>query len=613
MSSLSRRGVVIRGIIVLVSMVLLTKLFALQVLDDEYVEAANRISRRTITLYPDRGLIEDRNGQIIVYNDAAFDLMLNFPFKVKDFDVEGFCELADMSKGEFDKRLNHARRNTYRGRAIFIKNLAPEQFARIQEGLHAFSHFNIETRIDRRYDDRVGAHVLGYVAEISRRELEKEESDYYDIGEYVGKSGMEQFYEKELRGEKGFEYFTVDHMGRIIDKIEDQSTNRRASNGARLTSTLDIELQKYGEELMQNKVGSIVAIEPSSGEILAMVSSPSYDPNKFSLKNLGKFYSQLSQDKTKPLLNRAVAAQYPPGSVFKLVMALIGLEEGVITPNTHFSCRGGFHAGGLHVGCHDHAPNPDLKFSIVTSCNAYYCNTFREILHQNKDELIEDSYNRNWRNYLLRFGLGNALNIDVNQEKGGNVPSADYYHKYHGKNRWNYLRIVSLSIGQGELLLTPLQMANIATVIANRGYYYTPHVVKAVDEQPDIPARFKEKHETGISDYNFDIVRSAMREVYERGTARGSQIPELTTCGKTGTVQNPHGENHSMFIAFAPFDDPKIAISVVVENSGYGSTWAAPIASLMMEKYMFPDSTTKRQDLYERMINGNLMIQDDDE
>jgi len=611
MSSNNRRGLVIRAVIVLISIILLVKLFTIQVLDDTYVEAAKRISRRTVTIYPDRGLIEDRKGRIIVYNDAAFDLMLNFPFKVKDFDVEGFCGLANITEDEFYAKLKHAKSNTYRGRAIFIKNLPPEQFARIQEGLHEYPHFNIDTRTDRRYDDKVGAHVLGYVAEISRRELEKEESGYYDIGEYVGKSGLEQFYEKELRGVKGYKYFTVDHMGRIIDDLSNESENTEAQNGKRLTSSLDIELQKYGEELMRNKVGSIVAIEPSTGEVLALVTSPSYDPNMFSLKNLGKYYSELASDKTKPLQNRAVGGYYPPGSVFKLVMALIGLEEGVITPSTQFTCHNGFKVGGLHVGCHSHAPRPDLKFSIITSCNAYYCNTFREILHQGNGETIEESYNT-WRNYLLRFGLGNTLDIDVNQEKGGNVPTADYYHRYHGKNRWNYLRIISLSIGQGELLLTPLQMANTAAIIANKGYYYTPHLVKKIDGQDQIPERFKKKHETGISDYNFNIVRDAMREVYQRGTAAGSQIPDLASCGKTGTVQNPHGENHSMFIAFAPKDDPKIAIAVAVENSGYGSTWAAPIASLMMEKYVYPDSTTKRKDLYDRMINGNLMPKADE-
>ncbi|MCB9246100.1 MAG: penicillin-binding protein 2 [Flavobacteriales bacterium] len=611
MSSNSNKGIVIRASIVIISLILLVKLFFLQVVNDKYAEEARRISRRIVTLYPDRGLIEDRNGKIIVFNDAAFDLMINFPFRTKNFDVQGFCALTELSREEFEAKLAEARANTYRGRAIFMKNLEPRLFARIQEGLHEFSHFNIETRTDRRYDYNAGGHVLGYVAEISRSELEKTEDGYYDIGEYVGKSGIEQFYEEPLRGVKGFEYHTVDHLGRIVDDYKDGVENTKAVNGKRLTSSLDIELQRYGEELMQNKIGSIVAIEPSSGEILAMVSSPAYDPNMFSIKNLGKYYRELARDKSKPLLNRAVAAQYPPGSVFKLIMALIGLEEGVITTSTQFSCSNGFRVGSLHVGCHAHAPRPDLKYSLITSCNAYYCNTLREILHQGNGETIEESYN-NWRNYLLRFGLGSTLGLDVNQEKGGNVPSAEYYHRIHGHNRWNYLRIISLSIGQGELLFTPLQMANVAAIIANKGYYYVPHVVKAIDGKPGIPERFLERRETGISDYNFNIVRDAMREVYERGTAAGSQIKGITSCGKTGTVQNPHGENHSMFIAFAPKEEPKIAIAVVVENSGYGSTWAAPIASLMMEKYLMPDSTTQRPDLYERMIKGNLMPVDNE-
>jgi penicillin-binding protein 2 len=606
MNNNNKRGLVIRIIIVLVSVILVTRLYFIQVLDDTYVEAANRISRRTVTKYPDRGLIEDRNGKMIVFNDDAFDLMLNLPFKLKDFDVRSFCSLANISESEFHEKVADAKNNAYRGRAVFMKNISPDLFARIQEGLHKFPQFNIDTRTDRKYDDGVGAHVLGYVAEISKRELERSKSEYYDIGEYVGKSGMEQFYENDLRGVKGYAYYVVDHLGRIVEDFADGEQNTLSKNGSRLTSSLDIELQKYGEELMQNKIGSIVAIEPATGEILAMVSSPAYDPNMFSIKNIAKYYNALAADKNKPLYNRAVSAQYPPGSVFKLVMALIGLEEGVISPSTTFSCSNGFKVGSLHVRCHAHAPRPDLKYSLITSCNAYYCNTFREILHQNDFEEIEDSYN-NWRNYLIRFGLGSALGVDVNQENGGNVPTAEYYHRYHGKNKWNYLRIISLAIGQGEMLLTPLQMANVATIIANRGYYYTPHIVKLINGKDSIPPQFKVKHESGVSDYNFNIVRDAMREVYERGTAAGSQIPDLTTCGKTGTVQNPHGENHSMFIAFAPKDKPKIAISVVVENSGYGSTWAAPIASLMMEKYMFPDSTTKRKDLYDKMIKGNLM------
>ncbi len=594
------RGLIIRAVIVVCSVILIVRLFYIQVVSDAYAQKSDNISKRIVTDYPDRGLITDRYGELIVFNADAFDLIVHIPMTHKNLDTSQFCELLEIDKPQFVEMARKAKKASYNGKAVFLKNLSAPDFARIQEGLYAFRDFEIETHSDRKYSVPIAAHTLGYVAEVSRRELEKDENEYYDVGEYIGKSGLEQYYEEALRGKKGHNFFLVNNLGQIKERINDGLNDTKSIAGQPIEISIDALLQAYGEELMRGKTGSIVAIEPSTGEILAMVTSPSYDPGQFAIKNLSENYPKLVTDPSKPLLNRAVNAQYPPGSVFKLVMALIGLEEGVLTENTHFSCSGGFHMGGLTVRCHPHPSYPDLRYSLQTSCNAYYCNAFREILHQKKFENIEEGYD-NWRSYLTRFGFGTKLGVDLYQEKAGGVPTSEYFHKIHGKNTWSYIRVISLAIGQGELLLTPMQMANLSAIIANRGFFYPPHFVRSINGNKAIDKRFTTKQETGVSDYNFIPVVEAMRSVLTGGTGAASQIPGLEICGKTGTVQNPHGENHSMFIAFAPKDNPKIAIAAVVENAGYGSTWAAPISTLMIEKYLLPDSTTLRPDLYERM------------
>ncbi|MCB0734992.1 MAG: penicillin-binding protein 2 [Flavobacteriales bacterium] len=600
MSVDQNRSRVIGGVIVMCGLILVIRLFYLQVVSDTYAQKSDRISKRIVTEYPDRGLITDRHGKLIVFNADAYDLTVSMPMYSRSFDTTTFCTLLRITPEEFVQMMGKAKKTAYNGKAVFKKNLTTPEFARIQEGIYQFRDFQIETHSDRKYSMAIAAHTLGYVAEISKNELERDASEYYDAGEYIGKSGLEQFYEEQLRGIKGRQHYMVNNIGQIKERVNGGKDDIRAFPGMPMEISMDAALQAYGEELMQGKTGSIVAIEPSTGEILAMVTSPGYDPNDFAIKNLSHNYPKLAVDPSKPLLNRAVAAQYPPGSVFKLIMALIGLEEGVLTENTHFSCHGGFHKGSLTVRCHPHPGFPDLKYSIQTSCNAYYCNAFREILHQDKFKNIEEGYN-NWRNYLVNFGLGSRLGVDINQEQGGNVPTAQYFHKIHGENSWSYIRIISLSIGQGELLLTPLQMANVAAIIANRGYFFTPHFARLIDGKNTIPEQFKTKHQTGVSDYNFATVVDAMAAVFSGGTAAGARIPGIEMCGKTGTVQNPHGENHSMFIAFAPRDNPKIAIATVVENAGYGSTYAAPISALMMEKYLRPDTTSSRMDLYNRM------------
>ena len=382
------RGLIIRAVIVLCSFILVVRLFYIQVVSDTYAQKSNNISTRIITDYPDRGLITDRNGKLIVFNADAFDLVVRMPMSNVSLDTARFCELLRITTAEFEEMIRKAKKTAYNGKAVFMKNLSAPDFARIQESLYAFGDFDIETHSDRKYSQPIAAHTLGYVAEISRRELEKDKSEYYVVGEYVGKSGLEQFYESSLRGQKGHSHFLVNNVGQIKERINDGLNDTKSIAGKAMEISIDVDLQAYGEELMAGRTGSIVAIEPSTGEILAMVTSPGYDPEQFAIKNLSRNYPKLVTDPSKPLMNRAVNAQYPPGSIFKLVMALIGLEEGVLTENTHFTCSGGFHYGGLTVRCHPHPSFPDLRYSLQTSCNAYYCNAFREILHQKKFDYL---------------------------------------------------------------------------------------------------------------------------------------------------------------------------------------------------------------------------------
>ena len=591
------RSTIIRAAIVFLALILIGKLFYLQVISDKYAEKAARLSIRAVIEFPDRGLITDRNGEIIVFNEDTHDLVVHFPFNRKNFPIEDFCRLVNMTEAEVEEKIKIANDSRFNQKGLFIKNISAQDFARIQEGLFKFPQFSIESRSDRKYKHNVAAHTLGYVAEISRYELERDKEEYYDIGENIGKSGLERYYESLLRGQKGKQFFLKDNTGKLKERYKEGSNDVKGAVGKELKISLDVLLQEYGEKLIAGKTGSVVAIEPSTGEILAMVTSPGYKPDMFAIKNLGKNYTALATDKDKPLINRATTSTYPPGSTFKVIMSLIGLQEGVINTNTRYSCNGGFHIGGLTVRCHAHAPMPDVTYAITTSCNAFYCNTYREILHQDRFENIEEGYN-NWKGYLNRMGLGMQLGTDISGEKPGNVPNADYFHKIHGHNKWNYVRIISMSIGQGELLLTPMQMANLAAMVANRGYFYTPHFIRG----QQIPEAFTSKHEVGVENRHFTTVVEGMRNVMLNGTGAYVQIPGIDICGKTGTVQNPHGENHSIFIAFAPKDNPKIAIATVVENAGYGSTWAAPICTLMIEKYINRDTVSQRPELEKKMM-----------
>ncbi|MDB9881566.1 penicillin-binding protein 2 [Bacteroidia bacterium] len=594
--------------LLLIGVIYILRLLQIQVLDDKYAVIAEKISLRRQTVYPQRGLIFDREKNLVVYNEPVYDLMLSLPIRLKGIDTGSFCEILEIDRREFDKRLAKAKKRSYRGKSVFKKNVSNILYARVQERLYEFKGFFFEIRQDRNYKYNSAAHVLGYLGEINRNQLKKQEEGYYEQGDYNGKKGVERFYEDYLRGVKGEKYFYVDKFGVNKGSYKEGKLDVEPIDGNNLFLSIDIDLQQYGELLLNNKMGSVVAIEPQTGEVLALISSPFYNPANFNIQNRGKFYSKAINDPTKPIFNRAVSAPYPPGSTFKPVMALIGLEDGAISENTHFGCPGYYKLGRRIIKCHEHTYSTSLQRSIASSCNTYYCNTFKSMMQLDKYANTEEAYN-SWRNYLQSFGLGAKLGVDVSGEFKGWLMDPSFYDKMHGKDRWSYANIISLSFGQGELGLTPLQMANVASSIANRGYYFPPHVVKQIEGIESIPQKYLIKKHIKVSPSNFSPVIEGMFEVTKTGTGSGVAIKGIDIAGKTGTVQNPHGKNHSAYMAFAPVNDPKIAIAVVVEESGYGATWAAPIAHLMIEHYLQPDSVevSSREYLETKMKNSNLI------
>jgi penicillin-binding protein 2 len=595
----SDRKYVIGGIIVLIGLIFVARLFFIQVVNDEWKAKAANISERKVVVYPARGLIFDRDGQLLVGNTAVYDLMV-IPKDIKKLDTTLFCEAVGIDISQFREKLRAAKKFSMYKPSVFEKQIPADQYARIAEQLHLFPGFYSQSRTLRSYPDSVGAHFLGYVSEVTQRNIEKD--PYYRSGDYIGANGVESIYEKALRGKRGTKLVVVDVHNRVQGSYKDGLYDTLAYAGKDLISSIDLELQKYGEKLMQNKRGSIVAIEPATGEILAMVTNPSYNPNLLVGRVRSNNYQKLSADTLNPLFNRATMAQYPPGSTFKLVNALIGLHEGTITPRTHFNCNMGYYYGSRRLGCHAHTSHTGFHFSIETSCNAYYCNVFKGIIDKYPD--AETGY-QNWRSRVEKFGLGNKLGVDITSEVNGFVPESTYYDKYYGRHRWKPHTIISLSIGQGELGVTPLQMANMCATIANRGWYYVPHVIKAIDNVPITDSTYTVKHETGIDEKWFEEVVEGMYRVIEQGTGRGAKFGELAMCGKTGTAQNPHGKDHSIFIAFAPRENPQIAMAVYVENVGFGSTWAAPITSLMIEKYL--TDSISRPEVEKRMLEADLL------
>lgn len=596
-----QRPAVILFVIFLVSGILLVKLFAIQVLDDSFLKRAESNAIQRIVDHPYRGLVYDRSGKLLVFNNPIFDLMV-VPREFHLRDTAKFCELFRISKEQLIEGYNSAKSYSKVKPSPLIKQLSNTDFARIQDFLVDYPGLFILTRSVRSYPSPTAAHALGYIGEISAGQLGRDTLSYYSQGDYVGLSGLEKYYENELRGKKGVKYKMVNVRGMDKGPFKEGQYDTISIAGKNLTSTIDLDLQQFGELLMAGKTGSVVAIEPKTGEILAMISAPFYDPNQLTGAEFGKTYKVLNTDNSKPLFNRPIMATYPPGSIFKIVQSLIGLQEGVLTPNSTFACNRSL------VACHNH-PNPvNLFGAIRNSCNPYYHQAFRQIINRevssNTFKDTEIGLNA-WRESVLKFGLGAPLGIDISGEKGGDIPSSKLYDRIYGAGHWKYSTIYSLSIGQGEMQVTPLQMANLAAIFANKGYYYTPHLIKAIDGDPKkIPAKFQEKRFVGVDARHFDLIQEAMVEAIY-GTAARAVMTDLVIAGKTGTAQNPHGEDHSVFIAFAPKDDPKIAIAVYVENAGWGGRAAASTASLMIEKYI--RKTISRPELQDYVMAGNFI------
>ncbi|CAN5229214.1 penicillin-binding protein 2 [soil metagenome] len=581
------------------------KLFYIQLVDDKYEALANQNVIRNVTVYPNRGLVFDRNGVLIVENDATYEIFV-IPRQVKALDTLLFCQLLDLDPQYFKDQLAKARQYSSYVPSSFLKNISVEQYAAFQEHLYMFPGFYGDIRLVRKYPHSAAAHLLGYTGEISPKLLESQ--TYYKPGDYIGISGLEATYEDFLRGQKGSKLMLVDKFNREQGSFQNGLYDTAAVSGHNLTITIDMELQAYGEKLMQNKKGCIVAIEPTTGQILAMISSPSYDPNLLTGRQRGNNYVKLQKDTLKPLFNRAVSGgSYPPGSTFKSLMALVGLQEGTLKVSDAYPCNGGYRLGAHTVGCHAHPPLRDLTAAIQYSCNSYFCYVFKNVIDQDKFATSDEALTM-WNNYLYSFGLGNKLGVDIPGENTGLVPTPKYYNKVYTQGHWKSSTIISLAIGQGELGLTPLQMANMTASIANRGFYYTPHFVKIIEaDTTNYLERYSQKHQTKVEQRYFDVVVEGLYQTVEQGTGRIAKIDGYEVCGKTGTVENPHGEDHSAFIAFAPKTDPKIVITVFVENSGFGATYAAPIATLMMEKYLNDTIATKRLYLEKRMVEKDLI------
>lgn len=604
-SHLADRKYTISAFFILVAIIYIARLFYLQIVESKYKLDARNNAFRYRTEYPIRGYIYDRNGKLMVYNAQSYDLLVT-PRMAKGCDTMAMCKILEITKLDFIRRMKKASQapNSPRKESIFEKQLSPRVYAALQEKLYRFKGFDVQARTIRKYPRPVAAQLLGYVGEVSKDKAAKD--PYYKEGDYIGISGIERSYEEELRGKKGTQIVMVDVHNKTKGRYMNGVYDTIAIPGKPLFSSIDIELQEYGEKLMTGKKGSIVAIDPQTGEILCLVSAPGYDPNLLvGGKERSKNFTKLYYDSLNiPLFNRALQAMYPPGSTFKLIDALIAQQDGLISRSTSFPCHGGYPPMGGRPKCHAHG-GVDLPGSIATSCNSYYSYVFREIVDQKKYPKFEDGYNH-WRDAVRSFGPNTKLGTDLPYDKPGNVPSVEYYNKVFGKNHWRSNTVVSLGIGQAELTLVPLQMANVVAAIANQGFYYSPHCIKGVGLEKHLEKRFKEKHYTFVQDKTaYKNVLDGMQQCVDAGTGRASKLKDIVVCGKTGTAENPHGKDHAVFSAFAPRDNPKIAIVCFVENAGFGGTWSAPIVGLMIEKYLTGKVT--RPDVEKRMVEADLI------
>ena len=594
------RTYIIGGIVIATALTMLIRLFYLQVVSDEYEVSALNNSQRHIIQYPPRGIIYDRDSNIIVSNKAAYDLMV-IPRQVKEIDSLKLANALGIDMESFRLRLAKARLYSQFQPSTFYKMLSAEEYAGLQEILYAYEGFFVQPRVVRQYKGQNGAHILGDIGEVNQNILDKD--PYYKVGDYCGVNGIEKSYEKILRGQKGVRIYLVDAHNRIKESYKNGKYDTLPEAGKSIVSTIDMDLQAYGEKLFKNKIGSLVAIEPATGEILAMVSSPTFDPNLLVGRERGMNYDSLLKTDNKPLYNRAIAAPYPPGSTFKVAQAMVALDEGVIFPYTGFPCNKSL------VNCHNHPEPTNVSKAIQFSCNPYFYQVFKRMVQRGyESSIFRDSPIGLdlWKEKITLLGFGQALDIGLPGVSPGQIPGSDYYDALYGQYRWAFSTIYSLSIGQGEISATPLQLAHFASIIANRGSYYTPHLVKSI-EGNGLEEKYSEKHVLPFDQSIYPPIIKGMEDAVNAplGTAALAKIEGITVCGKTGTAQNPHGEDHSIFMAFAPKENPDIAIAVYVENAGFGGTWAAPIAGLMIEHYLNDSISNTWGE--ERILNANLI------
>lgn len=607
--NLEKRKYVIGGFIVIISVIYLLRLFGLQVLDTRYKDYADSNAFMRKAVYPSRGIIYDRNGRLVVYNQPAYDVML-IPRDVQPFDTLDFCRTLSITPEELkrrfanmrDKRINPGY-SSYSPQKL-LTHLSPEDYGRLQEKLYRYPGFFIQKRILRQYNYRAAANVLGNIREVSQKDIDKD--PYYSAGDYTGDLGVERAYERHLRGTKGMEIFIRDARGKIQGRYEDGVHDISAISGKDLKLSLDIELQQYAESLMVNKKGAVVAIEPKTGEILCMVSAPGYDPTLLIGRERGKNYNRLRTDPDKPLFDRSLMGAYPPGSTFKPTQGLILLQEGIVGLGTAYPCSHGFISGGLRVGCHGHASPIALKPALQTSCNAYFCWGFKAMIDRRSKYGTPAKAFEVWKNHLVSMGYGYKLGVDLPGESRGFIPNSKTYDNVYGEGRWSAKSIISVSIGQGEILATPLQIANLCATVANRGWFITPHVVKEIQDTV-LPQEFRDRRHPTIDARHYTPIAEGMRMAVTGGTCKAANISDIEVAGKTGTAQNPHGIDHSAFMGFAPYNDPKIAVAVYVENAGYGAAFGVPIGALVIERYLRGHISKERKYLEQRMLESNTI------
>jgi len=604
------RYFIISAIIVVIVIVLITQLFNLQILKDEYKDSADGNAFFKKTLYPARGTISDRKDRLLVYNQPTYDIVY-IPREVQPFDTLDFCNILGITKDDFKKRIENIKdRRLNRGYSpytlqTFMTQLTVREYGLLQEKLFKFPGFYVQNRALRQYDYRNAAQILGYMAEVDEGKMK--EDTYYARGDYAGRTGVELSYESILRGKKGVEILLRDAHGRIKGKYENGIHDVAPVSGKNIQLSIDIELQAYGEYLMKNKIGAIVMIEPKSGEILCLVTSPTYDPSMLLGRDFQSNYKELERTPNKPLFNRALQGTYPPGSTYKTAQGLVFLEEGIITAETMYSCAHGYPPGGGRPKCHGHGSPLPLVPAIATSCNSYFCYGLNAMLsNRRKYTSILDAFEV-WKNHMVSMGFGYRLGVDLPSEKRGFIPNSQYYSKNFGKENWHAQNVISIAIGQGEILTTPLQVANLGATIANRGYYITPHIVRQIQDTV-LDKQYLERREPSVKAAYYNPIVQGMANAVTGGTCRGiNLLPEIAVGGKTGTAENPHGRDHSWFMGFAPVDNPELAIAVLVENGGFGATFAVPIARLMVQKYLKGEIPASEKWLEDRMANAIVL------